>query len=134
MCTFAHVLGFSCGKDKSNTFWAELRYEFSPFCFFMEKFYRTAIILLYYIFSYHALSLYTTTEEFECIARKQRPDLLEVRRAFFDNADDAEDVAQRMLLRLWLVRTRIDAQFSINTRVPAQSKSISFEEYSQKNR
>jgi DNA-directed RNA polymerase specialized sigma24 family protein len=78
--------------------------------------------------------LYTTTEEFECIARKQRPDLLEVRRAFFDNADDAEDVAQGMLLRLWLVRTRIDAQFSINTRVPEQSKSISFEEYSQKNR
>jgi hypothetical protein len=29
------VLSFSCGKDKSNTFWAELRNEFSPFFLFL---------------------------------------------------------------------------------------------------
>lgn len=42
-------------------------------------------------------------KDFEQLAQRLRPGLLKVGRDFFGNADDAEDVAQETLLRLWAI-------------------------------
>lgn len=46
-------------------------------------------------------------KDFELLAQKLRPRLLKVGREFFGNAEDAEDVAQETLLRLWTARSGI---------------------------
>ena len=48
-----------------------------------------------------------TIEEFEKNISVMRPRLLQVGRSFFRNDDDAEDVVQDALLRLWTVRNRL---------------------------
>ena len=47
-----------------------------------------------------------TEQEFEHIALRMRPRLIEVGRSFFDDEAQAEDVAQETLIRLWLLRDR----------------------------
>ncbi|MDO4171587.1 MAG: sigma-70 family RNA polymerase sigma factor [Prevotellaceae bacterium] len=50
-----------------------------------------------------------TASEFEHIAKELRPHLIRVGRSFFGDADRAEDVAQEVLMRLWVMRDRIAA-------------------------
>ncbi|MBQ7420489.1 MAG: sigma-70 family RNA polymerase sigma factor [Prevotella sp.] len=49
-----------------------------------------------------------TRQAFEQIALTWRPRMIEVGRQFFGDDDIAEDIAQEALLRLWLLRERID--------------------------
>ena len=49
-----------------------------------------------------------TVSDFEHIAIKLRPRLLDVGRRFFGDNDMAEDIAQETLMRLWVIRQRID--------------------------
>ena len=49
-----------------------------------------------------------TPEAFEHIAQRLRPLLLSVGKRFYMDNDKAEDVAQEVLMRLWLMRNRID--------------------------
>ena len=50
-----------------------------------------------------------TTEEFEHLTRRLRPKLLGIGRKMFADSTMAEDVAQETLMRLWMVRERIDS-------------------------
>jgi len=49
-----------------------------------------------------------THDAFEHIARELRPKLLHIGVRFFGNNATAEDIAQETLMRLWLIRERID--------------------------
>lgn len=51
-------------------------------------------------------------KEFEPIARKLRPVFIAIARRIFANSEEADDVAQDTLLRLWLLRERIDTMSS----------------------
>ncbi len=48
-----------------------------------------------------------TASEFDDIAKELRPCLIKVGRDFFNDVDKAEDVAQEVLMRLWVARERI---------------------------
>lgn len=50
-----------------------------------------------------------TTEEFEHLMRRLRPKLLGIGRKMFADSTMAEDVAQETLMRLWMMRERIDS-------------------------
>lgn len=50
-----------------------------------------------------------TTEEFEHLTRRLRPKLLGIGRKMFADSTMAEDVAQETLMRLWMMRERIDS-------------------------
>ena len=50
-----------------------------------------------------------TTTEFEIFARNSRSAMLNTARAILHNADEAEDVVQEVLLKLFAIRDRIDA-------------------------
>jgi len=54
-----------------------------------------------------------TCDEFEHFAREQRVMLFDIGRRFFGNDDDADDVAQEALLRLWMVRERVDMKTNV---------------------
>lgn len=49
-----------------------------------------------------------TTTEFEIFARNSRSAMLNTARAILHNADEAEDVVQEVLLKLFAIRDRID--------------------------
>ena len=49
-----------------------------------------------------------TSQEFEHIATELRPRLKTIGRQFFGDDDAAEDIAQETLMRLWMLRHRID--------------------------
>jgi RNA polymerase sigma factor (sigma-70 family) len=48
-----------------------------------------------------------TTQEYEQIACRMRPQLTKLGWSFFHDKDQAEDVVQEALLRLWLLRERV---------------------------
>lgn len=50
-----------------------------------------------------------TAEEFTETAQQQRPILMSLSRGFLHEESEAEDVVQEVLLRMWLLRDRIDA-------------------------
>lgn len=54
-----------------------------------------------------------TCDEFEHFAREQRVMLFDIGRRFFGNDDDADDVAQEALLRLWMVREHVDMKTNV---------------------
>jgi RNA polymerase sigma-70 factor (ECF subfamily) len=63
---------------------------------------------------------------FEILARQLRPHIIKVARSILDDDDDAEDIAQDTLLKLWSMRDRLD-QYSDLTAlasVIARSRSI----------
>ena len=49
-----------------------------------------------------------TEKEFEQTAQRMRPRLIKVGRSFFGSETLAEDAAQEALIRLWLLRDRVD--------------------------
>ncbi|MBQ1581788.1 MAG: sigma-70 family RNA polymerase sigma factor, partial [Prevotella sp.] len=48
-----------------------------------------------------------TTEEFKLEAQAIRPRLISQAQRYLDNTDDAEDVVQDALLRLWQMREQL---------------------------
>lgn len=67
-----------------------------------------------------------TRDRFEDEARRLRPTLLRVAASITGNADDAADVAQETLLKLWYMRERLHSYSSIDAiaRVIARNLSI----------
>ena len=47
-------------------------------------------------------------EQFEIEARRMRPTLLRQALRYMEDADEAEDVVQDVLLKLWFLRNRLD--------------------------
>jgi len=70
-----------------------------------------------------------TNEMFEHIARELRPRLLSVGRQFFGNDNMAEDIAQEALMRLWLVRSKIDLQAGIQPLALRLAKNLCVSEW-----
>ena len=54
-----------------------------------------------------------THQEYEHIVPRLRPRLKDIGRQFFGDEEMAEDIAQETLMRLWLLRDRIDPQTDI---------------------
>ena len=53
-------------------------------------------------------------QEFEIEAKRIRPALLRMAERYMESADDAEDVIQEVLLKLWFLRERLDNYRSID--------------------
>ena len=65
-----------------------------------------------------------TSSDFENIARELRPCLVGIGRDFFVDADKAEDVAQEVLLRLWVMRGRIDPTVPVKPLAVRMAKNV----------
>lgn len=70
-----------------------------------------------------------TPQAFEYIAQKLRPRLLTVGRQFFGEDDTAEDIAQETLMRLWLIRERIDMQAGVEPLALRMAKNLCVSEW-----
>lgn len=70
-----------------------------------------------------------TTQEFEHIARMLRPRLVGVGRDFFGHGMEAEDVAQEVLMRLWVMRNRIDTKLGAEGLAVRMAKNICVSEW-----
>ncbi len=70
-----------------------------------------------------------TTEEYETIAIVLRPRLISVGQKFFTNDDMAEDVAQEVLTRLWVLRSKIDMRQGVDAFAIRMAKNICISEW-----
>ena len=70
-----------------------------------------------------------TQQEFEHIAQQLRPKLLNIGRQFFNDGDYAEDIAQETLMRLWLLRERIEQQIGIEPLAIRMAKNLCISEW-----
>lgn len=70
-----------------------------------------------------------THEVFEHIAREIRPQLIRVAHHFFGDYDIAEDIAQETLMRLWMIRERIDMQIGIEPLAVRMAKNLCVSEW-----
>lgn len=70
-----------------------------------------------------------TQQEFESIAPLLRPLLLEVGRRFFGSDLAAEDIAQETLMRLWLLRERIDPRTGMEALAIRIAKNLCVSEW-----
>lgn len=70
-----------------------------------------------------------TRKEFEHIVPKLRPLMVKVGRDFFGNMDDAEDVAQDALERLWNYCARLEAERNMEALAVMVAKNICIEKY-----
>ena len=70
-----------------------------------------------------------TQEEFEHIAPALRELMLSVGRRFFGNEDDAEDVAQDSLIRLWGLCEKLDEGRNIEALAVRVAKSVCVDAY-----
>ncbi len=68
-----------------------------------------------------------TRNEFEHIVPKLRPLMVKVGRNFFGNMDDAEDVAQDALMRLWIYCERLDAKRNMEALAVVVAKNVCVE-------
>lgn len=65
-----------------------------------------------------------TLEEFEHIAPLLRPLMERVGRDFFGNDDDAEDVAQEAMIRLWTYCQHLDASRNLEAFAVKVAKNV----------
>ena len=70
-----------------------------------------------------------THAEFEHIIPHLRPLMVRVGRDFFGNAEDAEDVAQDSLIRLWTYCEKLDAQRNLEALAVMVAKNICVQRY-----
>lgn len=68
-------------------------------------------------------------KEFEQLVPRLRPLMTKVGRDFFGNKDDAEDVAQDSLERLWNYCERLDAERNLEALAIMVAKNICVEKY-----
>ena len=65
-----------------------------------------------------------TEKEFEHTAQRMRPQLIKLGHSFFDDGAQAEDVAQEALVRLWLLRDKVDAVVKAEALLVRMTKNI----------
>jgi DNA-directed RNA polymerase specialized sigma24 family protein len=65
-----------------------------------------------------------TSSDFEHIATDLRPCLVSIGRDFFGDPDKAEDVAQEVLMRLWVMRERIDPTVPVRHLAVRMAKNV----------
>jgi RNA polymerase sigma factor (sigma-70 family) len=65
-----------------------------------------------------------TQQEFEHIVPTLRPHLKDIGLKFFGDEETAEDIAQETLMRLWLLRNRIDLQTNIEPLAVRMAKNL----------
>lgn len=70
-----------------------------------------------------------TTEEYEPIARKLRPRLFRIGREFFGDSNTADDVAQEVLMRLWIMRERINTSPDAEALALRMARNICVDEW-----
>lgn len=70
-----------------------------------------------------------TTQEFEQIARRMRPRLIELATGFFGDRPEAEDAAQEALLRLWLLRSRVGDSSHAEALLVRMTKNVCISEW-----
>ena len=70
-----------------------------------------------------------TSQEFEHIATELRSRLKTIGRQFFCDDDAAEDIAQETLMRLWMLRHRIDEQKGIESLAVRMAKNLCVSEW-----
>lgn len=70
-----------------------------------------------------------TQQEFEQIAPELRPRLKNIGRLFFGDEDVAEDIAQETLMRLWMLRDRIEPQTDIEPLAVRMAKNLCVSEW-----
>ena len=70
-----------------------------------------------------------TQQEFEHIAQQLRPLLLHIGQQFFGNSNNAEDIAQETLMRLWQLRERIEQQIGIVPLAIRMAKNLCISEW-----
>jgi RNA polymerase sigma factor (sigma-70 family) len=70
-----------------------------------------------------------TRQEFEHIATVLRPRLKDIGRQFFGDDNAAEDIAQETLMRLWLLRDRIEPQTDIEPLAVRMAKNLCVSEW-----
>ena len=69
------------------------------------------------------------SQEFEHIVPALRPILKAVGRQFFGNDDTVEDIAQETLMRLWMLRERIDPQIGVESLAVRMAKNLCVSEW-----
>lgn len=70
-----------------------------------------------------------THEAFEHIVHELRPKLINLAYQFFSDHGTAEDIAQEALMRLWMVRERIDLQIGIEPLAIRMAKNLCVSEW-----
>ena len=70
-----------------------------------------------------------TQQEYEHMVPRLRPRLKDIGRQFFGNEEMAEDIAQETLMRLWMLRERIEAQTDIELLAVRMAKNLCVSEW-----
>ncbi len=70
-----------------------------------------------------------TETEFEHIAAKLRPRLMKIGRDFFADDYPAEDIAQEVLTRLWVLRGRINVELGVEALAVRMAKNLCVSEW-----
>ena len=70
-----------------------------------------------------------TPQEFEHIAQMLRPRLISVGHDFFGHSTEAEDVAQEVFMRLWVMREQLDTQYGLDGLAIRMAKNICVSEW-----
>ena len=70
-----------------------------------------------------------TTQEYEEIARRMRPRLMKLGRQFFQDDESAADAVQEALLRLWLLRCRVEDECDAEALLVRMTKNVCVDEW-----
>ena len=70
-----------------------------------------------------------TQQEYEHMVPRLRPRLKNIGRQFFGNEEMAEDIAQETLMRLWMLRERIEPQTDIEPLAVRMAKNLCVSEW-----
>ena len=70
-----------------------------------------------------------TQQEYEHMVPRLRPRLKDIGRQFFGNEEMAEDIAQETLMRLWMLRERIEPQTDIEPLAVRMAKNLCVSEW-----